>query len=304
MDDLMRASAATLEVERRLDRYAQVRLSPDPATVDRMRARVMREARLALATSAPAVAAPVEITRAGPRPLYRRAAALLAAAVLTLGVVGGTMAASRAGGPLYDARVALEALALPSDPALRASAEVGRLEARVQEALSAAAAGDRFALDAAMRAYDSIAAEALTDAGPNLDALERIQAALSHHVDVLSGVAEKVPPQAREAIERNIERARERNSRILERLQGGSPNGGSNPGIGPAGGGSGVGPTKTPKPTKPPKSPDTDDPAASVAPSPKSGKPSAPDVDPDEPRSGPPSQRPAPSPRGPAGGAP
>ena len=51
MDESMQASmGGDLEIEQRLDAFARVRLSPTERASARMRARVMREARLAMAT--------------------------------------------------------------------------------------------------------------------------------------------------------------------------------------------------------------------------------------------------------------
>ena len=80
------------------------------------------------------VSAELSVTRArSRRPAMRRAAALLAAAVLSLIAVGGALAASGAGGPLYPARVWIENVTLPSDPGARAAAELTRLESRMSE---------------------------------------------------------------------------------------------------------------------------------------------------------------------------
>ena len=51
--------------------------------------------------------------------------------VLSLIAVGGALAASGAGGPLYPARVWIETVALPSDPGARAAAELTRLQSRM-----------------------------------------------------------------------------------------------------------------------------------------------------------------------------
>jgi DNA-binding GntR family transcriptional regulator len=291
MDDPMQASfGADFEIEQRLERYAQVRLSPAPASVARMRARVMRETRLAISSGALRPApAPVDLDRrraVARRTALRRVAGLGLAAALSVGAVGGVMAAGTAGGPLYDARVWLESLALPSGIDARADAEIARLEARMTEILAAAGSGDSMAVEDALAAYQAIADEALSGAAGDADALERIRLALDRHLAVLTRVADKVPAQASAAIRANIERAIVHNNEVIDRVQSG--NGGGN-------GGAPVAPTdqnpeKTPKPDKTPK------PAATVAPTPAP----TPDPTPGRTPPGPPSPKPDKTP--PAGG--
>ena len=224
---------AELELERRLDRYAEVRLSPSAASVARIRARVMREARLGFAeaarTGTPAIARPgvggaPSVTG---RHALRRAASLLVAASLSLGLAAGTMAASQAGGPLYGPRIGLEGLLLPSDPAARAGAEVARLEARLAEFAAATASGDLGGAGAALDAYQAIAEEALAWAGAHAELLETLRVALARHVGILEALAATVPVPARAAIERNIVRATDRNETVLERLDAARPRRGS-----------------------------------------------------------------------------
>lgn len=211
-----------LEIERRLDRYAQVRLSPAPDVSARIRARVMREARLGFAVQAERVAngslLPERATQRRSR-LIRRGGALLLAAGLALGVAGGALAASQAGGPLYEARVWLEMATLPSNASDRADAEVARLESRLVELMAAARSGDQSAVAAALAAYEQIADEALASAAGDVAALERISLALGQHVAVLEGVAATAPDQAREAIEANIARAIAHNGAAIDRIQ-------------------------------------------------------------------------------------
>jgi hypothetical protein len=285
MDDQMFDATDNLELEQRLDRYARVRLSPDPDAVARMRARVMREARLDFAARAQrrvVVEAAAGRSRTQSR-LFRRAAGLLAAAGLSVGVAAGAMAASQAGGPLYPARVALEALALPADGAMRGEAELTRLEARMHEILAAVAAGDKGAVEAALRAYGAIADEALAGAGDDAALLDRIRLALGRHVAILAGVALNVPDEARAAIQRNIDRAIEHNGAVIDRIEAGAskPGGGQQPG---AGDGSA---DQTPKPTKPPKPAATPAAAATADPT-KATKPPAATEKP----GGPPSEKP------------
>jgi hypothetical protein len=230
MDDPMQASmAADLEVERRLDDFARGRLTPSAASKARSRARVMREARLAFADQAArAVArADAEVVRPSARRTHRRRGfALVAAAALSLVVVGGAFAASTAGGPLYGARVWLEAVNLPSDPMARADAELSRLDTRLAELQAAVRSGDRAAVAAALAAYEQIADEALAGAGTDQALIDRLTAALDRHVAVLERVAAQVPPQAAASITTNIQKAINHNGAAIERIEAG-PNGGA-----------------------------------------------------------------------------
>jgi hypothetical protein len=246
MDDPMQASiGGDLEIEQRLDAYARVRLSPTERASARMRARVMREARLAMAARGAASATgSLEHARARRRGgLLRRGAGLLLAAGLSLAVAGGAMAAAQAGGPLYPTRMWLETITLPADGAARADADLVRLEARLQEVIAAAHRGDRAAVAAALLAYQEIAEEALLAAGGDAAAIDRLRVAFDRHLAVLEAVAAKVPPQASEAIGRNIDRAIERNGARLERIE---SNKGGGPGTQP---GPAAKPDKTAKPT-------------------------------------------------------
>jgi hypothetical protein len=237
MDDQMQASiSGELELQRRLDAYASVRLSATPRADARMRARVMREARLAFAARADSPGpvgsiGSIDVTRTRRRAdLFRRGGGLLLAAGLSLGVAGGAMAAAQAGGPLYPTRMWLETITLPTDGGGRTDAEIARLETRMVEMMAAARSGDRGAVEAALLAYEEIADDAEAVATGDSAAMDRLRIALDRHLAVLESVAAKVPPQARDSIERNIDRAIEHNAATLERI--GATRGGpaANPG--------------------------------------------------------------------------
>jgi hypothetical protein len=196
----------------------------------------MREARLAFADQAARAAAltaaqaDADVVRSAARRTHvRRGVALLAAAVLSLVVVGGALAASTAGGPLYGARVWLETVTLPTDAMARANAELSRLDARLAELQAAVRSGDRAAVAAALAAYEQIADEALADAGTDQAAIDKLTAALDRHVAVLERVAALVPPQAAASITTNIQKAINHNDAAIERIQAG-PNGGADNG--------------------------------------------------------------------------
>lgn len=259
----MQASiSGDLDMERRLEAYAAVRLSPSSLAAARMRARVMREARLSIAAaeqSSARVAAIVEIQARRRAGLIRRGAGVLLAACLSLGVAGGAMAAAQAGGPLYPTRMWLETITLPAVGASRMDAEIVRLESRLAEVMAAARSGDRGAVEAALLAYQAIADEAVSAGGGDLAATERLRLALDRHLAVLATVAARVPLQARASIEQNIQRAIEHNAATVQRMGG---NGGSPP-TKPAV--SAPGPDATAKPARSPKP----EPAAAQTPKPE-----------------------------------
>jgi hypothetical protein len=222
MDEPMHATpTADMELGQRLDAYARARLSLPPEAAARIRARLMQDARQTLGSAA----VPPGLTTHGARSVsrgngwsrarLRRGGALLLAAGLAVGVLGGTAAAAQPGGLLYAARVWVEEVTLPSDPSERAAAELRRLEARMSEIEAAASSGDQDALAAAIAAYGEIADEALGGAGTDTSLLDRLRVALDRHLAVLRAVAATAPAQAQAAIERNIERAVEHNDATL-----------------------------------------------------------------------------------------
>jgi len=264
MDDDMQAIEAGNELERLLALYARARLSPDPSATARTRARIMREARLSFEAAriavhvAPALAA----SRAS---LRRRMVMPFLAAAIWLGIAVGTISAAQPGGPLFPTRMWVEAAALPVAPAARTAAELDRLDARIAEALTAIARGDRAAVEAALAAYGQIADDATAQAAGNSDLEALVAAALDHHRDVLTAIAARLADKgnttASDAIERNIERAIEHSSAVMvtlrhdgPTLQGGtSGGGGAGAGDGSGGGGAGsAGRTPEPKPTPTP----------------------------------------------------
>ena len=121
----------------------------------------------------------------------RRIGVSLSAAVLA-GLMVGTsaFAASRAGGPLYETRLALEALALPADPDARVDAQLEQAQARLAEAVEAAGRGDDAATAAALDAYDrTIDQLASIEGAPAARALEAIR----FHRSILLEVAANAP---------------------------------------------------------------------------------------------------------------
>jgi hypothetical protein len=308
MDEPMHATpTADMELEQRLDAYARARLSITPDAAARIRERVMQDARRNL--GGPGTVSSLAAARAGApglrhtaaRARLRRSGALLLAAALGVGVLGGTAAAAQPGGPLYGASVWVEMITLPGDPAERAVAELRRLEARLGEIQAAAKRGDRGAVAAAIAAYGAIADEALEGAGTDGPALDHLKLALDRHLAVLQAVAATAPAQASEAIQRNIDRAVLHNDATLEKIVARTPppnagganqgGGGANPGgaTNPAGGDGGAAtaeppkaqnpddptsPAVTPDPTKKPKpTPKPDPTPAEAAPTPTTAHP-------------------------------
>jgi hypothetical protein len=244
MDDEMQAlDIRDFEIERRLDAFARARLSADPQVTARTRARVMREVRLQheAARDAARAAAPVPLIVRGST--VRRVGTPLLAASMWLAIAVGSVAAAQAGGPLYPTRLWLEQATLPSGGSERTAAEIGRLETRLADALTAAARGDTSAVAAALAAYDSIAAEALAAANGNADLEAIVAAALDRHRAVLTAVAASLDElgnsTAAAAVELAIERSIEHNAAVVQRIGAGQPTGsGTNAGAGTTTGGS------------------------------------------------------------------
>lgn len=180
-----------VELARRLEAYAEARLSPSLSATTRMRAQVM------------AAAHRPTVMR---RPAWRRPVSALLAACLTLALAVGSVAAAQPGGPLYGTRIWAETLTLPTSAAERANAEVRRLQERLAEAAAATASGDTNAANAALEAYGAIVSEA-TGADVSAAATAALDAGIRRNIQVLTILAGRVPEQARDAIAHAIERS-------------------------------------------------------------------------------------------------
>jgi hypothetical protein len=215
-EELMTGYAGDAEVGRRLEAFAGTRLSPDPEAMRRVRTRVMAEAhrRSAGRTDATARALP-------PAPVgrWRRGSAALIAASLAVAVAAGSVAGSQAGGVLYDARLWVEELVLPTDPGERIDRQVARLEARMTELRRAGVVGDPHAAAAALDAFAEIVAEIEAAERTDPAAARRAAQWLARNQAVLAELLAIVPTQARPA----IEHAMERSSHAAGRLGGGRP---------------------------------------------------------------------------------
>jgi len=244
-DDMQAMDAGDLELGQRFESYARARLSPDPTAVARIRARVMREARLQheAARIALHVAPAMVATR---RSITRRALMPLLAAGLWLAIGVGTISAAQAGGPLYPARLWIETALLPASGGARIEADVERLDTRIHEALDAANNADRAAVAAALDSYAEIADDATVASGDDVTLEARVEQALARHQAVLSalvaGLTDKGNDTAAASIERNLQRAIAHNAAVLEELSSHQGIGGpslSDPGANNAGGNGG-----------------------------------------------------------------
>lgn len=248
------------ELERVLARYARVRLDPGPAQARRARAAVMEAAwRQHLA------AAPAPGRRRG---LFsgwgvRRVSAVLSAAVLAGLLVGSSaFAGSRAGGPLYGPRLALEDLTLPTDPASRLEAEIAQAQTRLAEASDAEARHDDNALGAAVAAYErTLGTLEATTGSEAARALEAVR----FHQTVLTQLLDDAPSAALGGLTQALDRSDRAITRLTAADAGGGTGGGGPNGTGGGpngtGGGNGNGnggpgvtaePTLAPAPTPAP----------------------------------------------------
>lgn len=222
-------------VERRLREYAAARLEPDPTAMARVRAVLVAEARRAAVVREAEVVARAAYERSAaapdPTPGRRwpfaswgtpRAVVAFGLAVL-VGLTGGAsvFAASRAGGPLYEARLWVESATLPADPDARLQAELARALDRLAEASDAYARGDAQALEAALVAYSAIVDEAVMGVS-DATGLARAGLAVEHHRSILAALQAKVPPRAAAAIADALEHS-DRAIDALGGLKGGGP---------------------------------------------------------------------------------
>ena len=242
MIDLMAGDA---ELRKRLMAFADARLTPELGATTRMRSKVLavahRQADLARADAALAVLLPVGgvlaeedgVTparlREARRARRRRVAAVLLAATLALGVGTGSAFAARPGGPLYSARVWIETLTLPSSGRARAVAEIERLEARLAEAMTASAAGDDTATNAALDAYAAILDEVSTNGAILADdvASAALQVGVAHNLAVLQALSLRLPDAASGGIQRAIDNAIAHSSQALDTIDDEGTGGGS-----------------------------------------------------------------------------
>jgi hypothetical protein len=260
-----------LEVARRLEAYADLRLTPSLAATTGIRASVMQAAHRraaliqadpTLVTSPAALAAErSQSTRA--RAHWRRPVGALLAASLTVGIVVGMVSAASPGGPLYATRLWVEMANLPADPVARAGAELARLQDRLREAQQASSAGDGEAAEAALTAFAAILAEAQQGSSGDAAASAAFEGGVARHVAVLTQLLGTVPATARDAIQHALASS----TKILDDLHptiGTDTDGNNgNPPVQPAGPGA---PGSVGEPAKPTSTERPDKPAATVRP--------------------------------------
>lgn len=260
------------ELARRLEAYAEARLTPELLGTTRMRARVMaaahRQAALARAdadrmAAASALAAAEAMSDRTRRSAWRRPLTALLAAGLTLGIGVGTVAAAQAGGPLYGVRIWAETITLPANASERALAELQRLEDRLAEAAAASAAGDLNAANAALNAYAAIVSEATADAGNDVSAAATLENGVRSNLSVLTVLVDRAPEAAQDALQDALDRAIERSDSAVDELD--TKPGGGPPDVPP--GQVTVTPTPDPEHTANPNKP-TPDPADTPKPHP------------------------------------
>src|SRR5262245_23515131 len=251
-DEFIERRPDDLEVYRRLDAFAQVRLAPDSAAMARIRSALMGQAvaladagaaGLAMQAQAPVTLPERPAIALRPPHVSRWSAAFLAAS-LTLGLAAGSVAASGAGGPLYGPRLWLEEANLPRASMARATAQLDRLDDRVLEIQTATASGNAGAAEAALVAYGDIVAdlEAQARAEPGIGTT--IDDDLARRQIVLMALLGKVPPQAQDALQHALQQGA--NAVEVMGAEDGNPgdpvrSGGGGPGTNQGGGGSGSG---------------------------------------------------------------
>jgi hypothetical protein len=290
MDDMMELMDANGLLGRRLEAYAEFRLSPDLATSSRLRARVLavahRQAALASADAAltilpradaenaPTSDAARDRHRISSLPRSRRwsraAGAFLAASLATAIVVGGVTAA-RPGGPLYETRLWAETLTLPGDPSARAVAELGRLRDRLREVGEADRAGDAWGAMMALAAYESILEQASASAilaGDDVAAAV-LETGVGWNIEVLRALADRAPTTASAAITRALDAAIARSTDAVERISASRPGGGQDGGGGPNGDSGAGSPPNPPHATEAPTAEPTPESDSTATPKPK-----------------------------------
>jgi hypothetical protein len=271
-DEYVERAPGDMEAYRRIDAYAHIRLSPNAASMARIRSALVAEATLrtvnatAEDVSAHATVIPIDRPRglAIARPRTSRVAAALLAASLGGGMVAGSVAASTAGGPLYGTRLWIEEMALPAGGVARGDAQVSRLDGRLADLRTALANGNAPGAAAALEAYMSILGQLEAQAETDPAVASLVTDDVTRHLAVLQALVGHVPPQAQDALLHALDRS----DNALDQLHGGDGNGnGSDPGSGkpanPGGngnGGTGPGapgatPTDKPDASKPDKTP-------------------------------------------------
>ncbi len=295
MDDQMIDSMAGDGIlGRRLEAYAELRLTPDLATSSRLRARVLAvahrqaslvrgDAGLTVLQRPAGVAMDRSLGRATPetrpaaswsrRRRWHRVAGVVLAAALGSSMVAGAALAARPGGPLYESRLWAETIGLPADPSARAVAELARLRERLSEIGEASRSGDTAGATAALAAYEAIIEEASASAILAHDdvAAAALETGVARNVEVLQALLGRVSANASDAIARALDAAIARSAEAIDRIDASRPGADKPPSRsgdhGAGGGGSTVDPT--PRATQMPTDKPTKAPVATATPKPK-----------------------------------
>ena len=169
------------------------------------------------------------------------------AASLTLALLVGTVYGAKAGGPVYAARLWIEAANLPTSLVARAQAESARLDRRIAEAQQASIDGDSPAAEAALAAYSVIVVEAVQGAAGDPTANATIEISVTRHVVVLTQLAGTVPAPALGAIQKALFSS----SKAIQELDGQSTQGDDRHAAGPdsLGGAAAPGATESARPS-------------------------------------------------------
>jgi len=130
--------------------------------------------------------------------------AAVMAGIVTIGILGGAAFSTRAGGPLYEARIWTEMANLPADRPARALAQVARLDQRLQEAQGASTDGDGHATEVALIAYSTIVVDAGTGTAGDPTAVTTIKVTVTRHIVVLRLLVDSVPAPARTAVQQAL----------------------------------------------------------------------------------------------------
>lgn len=212
-EDFVERRPGDIEMYRRLDAFAQMRLAPDAAAMARIRSALMgqalamadaRAASLALPVQPPAIVVERPSLPALRMPVTRGSAAFLAAC-LTLGIVAGSVTASAAGGPLYGPRLWLEEANLPSAPLAHAAGQLDRLDVRLEEIRVAVASGNAGATEAALVAYTGILEDLETQALADPAVADEVLDDIARRQLILTALLGKVPLQAQDALQHALQ---------------------------------------------------------------------------------------------------
>ena len=160
------------------------------------------------------------------KPAYAVAALALALALIGSGLgVAGAAAAALPGDRLYGVKRGLEEISLALSPtgAEDVALLLGFAEGRLQEAEALIDAGREQDLPAALAGYERELDRLLAQQDQDPAALNGLEAAIESHQRILSRALGHASPQARQAIERTLERTKRGQDQVEEARQGQGP---------------------------------------------------------------------------------